>query len=424
MHSRKNAYYLIFSLLFLLSSSLALEPVLDESTDSPVVGGGSGGNSSNLVESWSEVTFFESSNDAQSLTGGTNQTNLNNYVCGDQAFGWLQQYLYTAKMDSPIDIDWYMGTFQQNGTIRVMMVPPHGKNYDIQIYDYCNGPIVAQCSAGTGAVESCTAYVNGDFFVRVNSPSGDYSQNESYRIRASLNSACNITAQNGTPSKSSYACSDSLLANNIRFTNNGIRPTDYFWYYDELYSPSNALLSESAGTLTLQPGSTTTRNVAFYPTSGSQWGENGNYLIRSYALGECTSTVNTFITSYTSPLSVSGCGGSTCQSHSYSSCVGSENLYWFDSCNVQEELKENCNNRNSYGSWEPYCKTSSELWQKRQYYDYGCPGSSCQLQSSNYTDDQFSQSCAYGCSNNACNGQPTQYPDLTIESGGISFERG
>ena len=96
MHSRKNAYYLIFSLLFLLSSSLALEPVLDESTDSPVVGGGSGGNSSNLVESWSEVTFFESSNDAQSLTGGTNQTNLNNYVCGDQAFCLLPQYFYLS----------------------------------------------------------------------------------------------------------------------------------------------------------------------------------------------------------------------------------------------------------------------------------------------------------------------------------------
>jgi len=85
-----------------------------------------------------------------------------------------------------------------------------------------------------------------------------------------------------------------------------------------------------------------------------------------------------------------------CTSHSSYSCIGGD-VYWFNSCNVKEDKKQECGTSGYSGS--NFCYDNDVY---RNYITKGCSGNSCS--SNNQKIKQ--QECTYGCSNNVCNSAP------------------
>lgn len=89
-----------------------------------------------------------------------------------------------------------------------------------------------------------------------------------------------------------------------------------------------------------------------------------------------------------------------CAAHSSFSCYDSD-VYWNDSCNAREEMKEECGN-NSCESWQSnYCKNNN-VYHSKTCYDRGCSNNNCY--SNQRTEEELVQDClGKGCENGVCN---------------------
>lgn len=66
----------------------------------------------------------------------------------------------------------------------------------------------------------------------------------------------------------------------------------------------------------------------------------------------------------------------TCTPHATTACYNND-VYWYNSCGVREELKQDCGEDycDAWGSW--YCRSSTLLERKRTCYDRGCSSGVC-----------------------------------------------
>jgi hypothetical protein len=83
-----------------------------------------------------------------------------------------------------------------------------------------------------------------------------------------------------------------------------------------------------------------------------------------------------------------------------------------NACNYSVSSSTDCDSLDNYGDWEYYC-SGNDRRQHRKFYDYGCSSNDCSLISSNFVDDQLTETCLYEClgsppnayCNNGCSGQ-------------------
>lgn len=90
-----------------------------------------------------------------------------------------------------------------------------------------------------------------------------------------------------------------------------------------------------------------------------------------------------------------GCNGGSCGEctpHAYAECSGGD-VYWFDSCNVAVDVKEDCGNDGYTGSL--YCVGDAVY---RDFSTVGCAGSACTAEAA----PELQQSCPNGCVDGAC----------------------
>ncbi len=207
--------------------------------------------------------------------------------CSSTSSNQLGTYYYKSYIDSSGDVDWYSGSKAQSFLLRVVMIPPVGKDYDIEIWDSCSS-FVTRCNASSGSTEVCNASVSGDFYVKVYGYNSAYSSNAPYFIVAGYNAACTVSGINGNPTKSSYACNETVQAQNQRFTNNNSSTISYH-YFESLHYPSNNFAAEGQ-TLSNSLSSNTTANwtTGGYTPLNSGWSESGNYTIKSAFMAFCS----------------------------------------------------------------------------------------------------------------------------------------
>jgi len=88
-----------------------------------------------------------------------------------------------------------------------------------------------------------------------------------------------------------------------------------------------------------------------------------------------------------------------CLSHNSTSCYN-EDIYWFDSCGLREETKEECGS-DACDSWGAnYCKGGS-VYHNKTCYDRGCAASAACF-SNPWIDEQKVENCTYGCQDDQC----------------------
>ena len=197
----------------------------------------------------------------------------------------LYNYIYRAFIESPGDTDWYRGYKAGTNTLRFILVPPYNRDYDIEIYDNCGSSYVQKCTSGTGVIENCLATVSNDFYVRVYGYNGAYSASALYKITAKDSGTVNAGMFPGTPSKTSFLCNDTIRINNIGITNLN-SGTMYYYFYHDLYTPSNNYYTEyNTGNeyYSLPPTTSIPWLTNFYPP-GNGWTENGIYIARAFMI--------------------------------------------------------------------------------------------------------------------------------------------
>lgn len=99
------------------------------------------------------------------------------------------------------------------------------------------------------------------------------------------------------------------------------------------------------------------------------------------------------------------CANQNCTPHASYSCY-SNDVYWFNSCGAQEEIKQDCGD--SYcGSWgSNYCKNGN-LYHSRSCNNKGCTGNTCY--SNNNTEEELAQTCPNGCESGECKNCTTHF---------------
>ncbi|MBU1956284.1 right-handed parallel beta-helix repeat-containing protein [Patescibacteria group bacterium] len=107
-----------------------------------------------------------------------------------------------------------------------------------------------------------------------------------------------------------------------------------------------------------------------------------------------------------------------CSTHSSSACYDNDE-YWYDSCGVREDKKQECGD-NSTGAWGAnYCKADDSLYHSRVVHQRGCAGSSCYDNTS--TEEELVETCDDSnpatidtCVSGSCVYTPISPPTLTI----------
>lgn len=335
--------------------------------------------------------------------GDDNSVNGQNNSC-DQATPDVYGVIKRSVIDNSNDVDWYKGTRSSNGKVRVVLVPPNNKNYDVEIWDDCN-TWKKTCSAGRGELENCavTSGISGDFYVMVKGVGGDWSQQAPYYVMAYNDEPCSFDLYAGRPTKDSYECMDAIQVDNTRISN---RTNDTFkiTFRQDLWLPSGEFQNETnEATYDIQPNGHAYASGRHYaPQNG--WPENGTYTARAVIIGYCdgTDAINASkINSSPSPnvqcqscqdeCSYSGqkrCNGNysetcgnydgdsclewgggqycsngcnqqngqcnSCESHHHDGCFDND-IYWYNSCDEREERKEDCRVSCEYSQEGYYC---------------------------------------------------------------------
>jgi len=103
------------------------------------------------------------------------------------------------------------------------------------------------------------------------------------------------------------------------------------------------------------------------------------------------------VTEYSTEKQYSNTQASCCMPHDSYSCYNND-VYWYDSCSVIEEKKEEC--YKSCSGWgSNYCK-DGDVYHSRTCYNTGCSGNSCY--SNSYTSESKVADCSQGCSGGSC----------------------
>lgn len=261
-----------------------------------------------------QATSFESPNanffGSNSATGDVIPLDASDNSCSSTSSNQLGTYYYKSYIDYSGDVDWYKGYKPQSFLLRILMIPPLGKDYDIEIWEDCS-TFRKSCTAGSGSTELCNTTVEGDFYVKVYGYNNAYSPNAPYFIVAGYDATCTASSANGSPTKSSYACNELLKAQNQRFTNNNSSAISYH-YFESLNYPSNNIAGESQVlNNSLSANSNIYWTTGGYNPSSSGWAEAGNYTFKSFIMGFCPnggiSSANAFAYPYvpTAPCSCS-----------------------------------------------------------------------------------------------------------------------
>ncbi|MBI4044208.1 MAG: hypothetical protein HY392_00700 [Candidatus Diapherotrites archaeon] len=338
------------------------------------------------------------------IVGGQDDNSVEgqNHDCQSATTG-LYGGLRRDFLDFGNDVDWFTGTRSGQGYVRVVMVPPNTKNYDIEIYDECGGPIKSQCGNGRGDIDSCHANVNGSFFVKVYTVGGDYSAEAPFYVMAYNWGACSFQVSPGRPTKEGYDCHETIRVDNT-LVHNLNNDTFTHMYNQDLWSPSGIFQDESEYFEYSIPPNQYAWWDAWHNPPPNGWPENGFYAARGTVIGYCENTdtiiaqrVNASPTpqvscqpcqdecSYNGQKRCNGnnsetCGNydgdnclewgggqycsqgcnqqngqcNSCESHHHEGCFDND-VYWFNSCNEREERKEDCrvscnfrNNPNEY----------------------------------------------------------------------------
>ena len=202
---------------------------------------------------------------------------------------WYYEYL-----DYSADIDWYKGYRAGTNSLRFILVPPIGKDYDLKIYDSCANLVKTCDGATSGQIESCTATVTDDFYVKVYGYNDVYSTTAPYTLAARGSGSCNITMNTGASSKNEYLCNDSIRVDNTKINNNNpiimLYPTIAYLFFEELYTPNKNLYQRlRAQNFTYVPYSSTVTQTGgtFIPPTQGGWPDSGNYTERGFILGWC-----------------------------------------------------------------------------------------------------------------------------------------
>ena len=96
----------------------------------------------------------------------------------------------------------------------------------------------------------------------------------------------------------------------------------------------------------------------------------------------------------------------SCTSHAYSSCSGND-LYWFDSCNQMEEIKQDCGESEQGEWWESFC-SNGNVYERLTNISRGCSNNACY--SNDDSETNFIQDCeGNGCTDGACDYSPSCY---------------
>ena len=123
------------------------------------------------------------------------------------------------------------------------------------------------------------------------------------------------------------------------------------------------------------------------------------YTIRSPASGTATVTGTYQFSDDAAPQNTIGQSSiQVCTTHSSYSCTSGK-VYWFNSCNQQEDIKQDCgvDSCDAYGA--ATCN-SLVVERSRQCYTKGCSGNAC-IQTQ-FTDRQTMATCTWRCTAAAC----------------------
>ncbi|MBI4045046.1 MAG: hypothetical protein HY392_05035 [Candidatus Diapherotrites archaeon] len=334
--------------------------------------------------------------------GDGNQVNGQNNSC-DTATPDVYGTIKRSVIDNYQDVDWYKGTRSSNNKVRVVLVPPNNKNYDIEIWDDCD-TWRKTCSAGRGELENCVAEgIIGDFYVRVSGVGGDWSAQAPYYLMAyNNNDACRFDLYSGRPVQEPFACMDIIRVDTTRISSR-TNETFKLTFRQDLWLPSGDFQNETdAAPYDLPPnGHAYASGRHFAPPNG--WPENGYYTARAVIIGYCdgSDAINAAKVNSNPPPLVScqpcqnecsyngqkRCNGNnsetcgnydgdnclewgggqycpqgcnqqngqcnSCESHHHEGCFDND-VYWFNSCNEREEKKEDCRVSCNYRPPEEY----------------------------------------------------------------------
>ncbi|MBI2583843.1 MAG: S8 family serine peptidase [Candidatus Aenigmarchaeota archaeon] len=101
-----------------------------------------------------------------------------------------------------------------------------------------------------------------------------------------------------------------------------------------------------------------------------------------------------------------------CTSQSYSACFG-DDLYWYDSCNRRQGIRQDCGDT-TYGAWSAsYCSGNSVV-RSRDVNARGCSSASCTANT--YTEVQTLEVCQFSCSGSSC-----LKPDFVVRESEITI---
>lgn len=204
-----------------------------------------------------------------------------------------EEFFYDQHIDSPGDVDWFHGYQPMTFQVRINMIPPHNKDYDIEIYSSNCNNLVATCSSGTGATENCFAFVSGDYYAKVVGKNNDYEPNASYFITSGSGfGSCSMSPTDGTPAKAFFYRNENLNSVNFKFKNtNTITVAAYLNHQLYRPSPNNGFLQEQLifQEYQISPGQTFFSNSQFVP-GGNGWPDIGTYTHKAIMLTYCPST--------------------------------------------------------------------------------------------------------------------------------------
>ena len=219
----------------------------------------------------------------------------NNCFYTTQTFNMQDAMYIEEKIDYQGDIDWFKGNGPSQFTLHGVMVPPNNRDYDIEIYDYCGGPIVRSCTRGTGETENenCvtpTDAIHGDFYVKVYGFGGGYEANAPYYITAGVKATCDLESQPGYPLQNYFYRNQSLDSYGFYYRNPNSFSIGYY-VVSNLFRPTGNFIDKAINNQIqlLSSGESTTFFDLFYPPSwnGNLWPEIGNYKHKTFLLAYC-----------------------------------------------------------------------------------------------------------------------------------------
>jgi len=108
--------------------------------------------------------------------------------------------IYSGKICSESDVDWFKVNITTKGTISVNLTVPSSKDYDLELYDPSYAWIAGSYSSSTSESISKNITTAGIYYIRISGSNGSYSTTSSYTLTFTFTSLSSTPSPTATPS--------------------------------------------------------------------------------------------------------------------------------------------------------------------------------------------------------------------------------